>query len=98
MAENLTIEDFQALIKERYFPTDSARGIAKTYLWLAEEQGELAKALGKYESGERDMQNLAEEFADVLAWLATLANITEIDLSQAIYDKYISNGGPQGTK
>jgi NTP pyrophosphatase (non-canonical NTP hydrolase) len=98
MTDKLTIEDFQSLIKERYFPTDSARGISKTYLWLAEEYGELAHALGKFDSGEPDMENLAEEFADVLAWLATLANITGIDLTQAIHDKYIKDGGPEGTK
>ncbi|HIA71958.1 MAG TPA: hypothetical protein EYO01_04590, partial [Phycisphaerales bacterium] len=42
--------------------------------------------------------NLNEEFADVLAWLVTLANITEIDLTQAIQNKYIKDGGPEGTK
>ena len=98
MNEKMTIEGFQSLIKERYFATDSARGISKTYLWLAEEYGELAHALGKFDSGEPDMENLAEEFADVLAWLATLANITGIDLTQAIHDKYIKHGGPEGTK
>jgi NTP pyrophosphatase (non-canonical NTP hydrolase) len=98
MTDKLTIEDFQSLIKDRYFPTDSERGISKTYLWLAEEYGELAHALGKFDSGEPDMENLAEEFADVLAWLATLANITGIDLTQAIHDKYIKDGGPEGTK
>ncbi len=98
MTDKLTIEGFQKLIKDRYFPIDSARELAKTYLWLAEEQGELAHALGKYDSGEADMENLAEEFADVLAWLATLANITGIDLTQAIHNKYIRDGGPEGTK
>ena len=98
MTEKLTIEGFQTLIKNRYFATDSARGLSKTYLWLAEEQGELAHALGKYDAGEPELENLAEEFADVLAWLATLANITGIDLTQAIHDKYIKDGGPLGTK
>ena len=42
--------------------------------------------------------NLRDEFADVLAWLATLANITGVDLTQAIHDKYIKDGGPEGTK
>ena len=98
MTEKLTIEGFQGLIKDRYFATDSARGISKTYLWLAEEQGELAHALGKYDAGDPDMENLAEEFADVLAWRATLANITGVDLTQAIRDKYIKDGGPEGTK
>ncbi|MDP7008290.1 MAG: MazG nucleotide pyrophosphohydrolase domain-containing protein [Phycisphaerales bacterium] len=98
MAEKLTIEEFQTLIKNRYYPTDSSRGLAKTYLWLAEEQGELAQALGRFEAGNPDMENLAEEFADVLAWLTTLANITGVDLTQAIHDKYIKDGGPEGTK
>ncbi|MEE3001515.1 MAG: MazG nucleotide pyrophosphohydrolase domain-containing protein, partial [Planctomycetota bacterium] len=48
--------------------------------------------------GDGNAENLAEEFADVLAWLATLANITEVDLSKAIHDKYIEDGGPPGTK
>ena len=49
MANNLTLREFQELIRARYFETDSARGIAKTFLWLSEEFGELAHALGKYE-------------------------------------------------
>jgi NTP pyrophosphatase (non-canonical NTP hydrolase) len=67
-------------------------------LWLSEEFGELAHALGKYERGDADLDNLGEEFADVLAWLTTLANITEIDLTAAVHDKYIKDGGPKGTK
>ncbi len=98
MADEMTISEFQEFIRERYFETDSKRGTAKTFLWLSEEIGELAHALGKYECGEPDMQNLREEFADVLAWLTTLANITEIDLTAAIHDKYIKDGGPKGTK
>ncbi|MBT5410330.1 MAG: hypothetical protein HOK75_08740, partial [Phycisphaerae bacterium] len=55
-------------------------------------------ALGKFERGDPDMTNLREEFADVLAWLATLANITGIDLTEAIHEKYILDGGPEGEK
>ena len=98
MVQDMTIREFQELIKNRYFATDSARGIAKTFLWLSEEFGELAHALGKFERGDPDFENLNEEFADVLAWLVTLANITEIDLTQAIQNKYIKDGGPEGTK
>jgi NTP pyrophosphatase (non-canonical NTP hydrolase) len=98
MSKDLTIAEFQELIRNRYFETDSKRGIAKTFLWLSEEFGELAHALGKYERGDPDLDNLQEEFADVLAWLATLANITEIDLTQAIHGKYIQDGGPEGIK
>ncbi len=98
MVQDMTIREFQELIKNRYFATDSERGIAKTFLWLSEEFGELAHALGKFERGDPDIENLNEEFADVLAWLVTLANITEIDLTQAIQNKYIKDGGPKGTK
>jgi len=98
MPQEITITEFQALIRLRYFTTDSERGIAKTFLWLSEEFGELAHALGRFERGDPDIENLREEFADVLAWVATLANITDIDLTQAIHSKYIKDGGPEGTK
>ena len=98
MPSDMTIIEFQELIKNRYFATDSARGVAKTFLWLSEEIGELAHALAKYERGDTDMENLSEEFADVFAWLTTLANITGIDLTEAVHSKYILDGGPEGTK
>jgi NTP pyrophosphatase (non-canonical NTP hydrolase) len=44
---------------------------------------ELGDAL---ESG--DIRGLQEEFADVIAWLASLANITGIDLEKAALKKY----------
>ena len=98
MASEMTFREFQELIRNRYFETDSARGIAKTFLWLSEEFGELAHALGRYERGDADLDNLREEFADVIAWMTTLANITNIDLTEAVEAKYIKDGGPKGTK
>ena len=94
----MDIAQFQQLIRDRYFETDSARGAAATFLWLTEEFGELAEALGKRERGEDVQDQLEDEFADVLAWLATLANITDIDLTKAIERKYVDDGGPEGTK
>jgi len=94
----MTIAQFQDLIRDRYHDTDAARGVAPTFLWFAEEFGELAEALAKQARGDGKQENLAEEFADVLAWLATLANITGVDLTEAINDKYIEDGGPEGTK
>ncbi len=94
----MEIAQFQQLIRDRYFATDSARGAAGTFLWLTEEFGELAEALGKYERGEDVQHQLEEEFADVLAWLATLANITDVDLDEAVRFKYVDGGGPEGTK
>ncbi len=82
-SDGITLRDFQALIREMYFDKDSARGVDGTFMWLVEEFGELATAL---RGGTREEQ--AEEFADVLAWLATIANIAGVDLAQAITAKY----------
>lgn len=79
----MTIEAFQQLIERMYSDKDRARGTPRTFMWLSEEMGELAAALA-----EGTRQEKEEEFADVLAWLATLANIEGIDLSQAIRKKY----------
>lgn len=94
----MLLSEFQQLIRERYFATDSARGAAATFLWFAEEVGELAHAIGRQQRGDGDQANLQEEFADVLAWLATLANILDVDLEQAVDVKYLKQGGPKGTK
>jgi NTP pyrophosphatase (non-canonical NTP hydrolase) len=79
----LTIAGFQRLIAEMYSDKDAARGIDGTFMWLMEEVGELAGALRQ---GSRE--ELAPEFADVLAWLVTIANVAGIDLEQAVLDKY----------
>lgn len=94
----MNIAEFQQLIHERYYATDSARGSARTFLWFMEEVGELAEALAQRERGDGDDRELASEFADVLAWLTTLANINGVDLADAIERKYITGGGPEGTK
>ena len=94
----MAIRDFQQLIRDRYYATDSARGAAGTFLWFSEEVGELAHALGRLEKGTPDRANLDEEFADVMARLATLANIAGVDLERAIHAKYLADGGPKGTK
>jgi len=94
----MTIAEFQGLIRDRYSGTDAKRGAAATFVWFAEEFGELAEAIGKHGRGDGDPANLREEFADVLAWLATLANITGVDLTEAIAEKYIRGGGPTGVK
>ncbi|MSR18365.1 MAG: nucleotide pyrophosphohydrolase [Phycisphaerales bacterium] len=94
----MRISEFQQHIKDRYFATDNARGAAGTFVWFAEEFGELARAIGKHQRGDPVSENLREEFADVMAWLATLANITGVDLEEAIRAKYMEAGGPKGTK
>lgn len=71
------------MMKKIYFHRDSARGAAGTYNWLVEEVGELGDAMKQ-----DDKQALRNEFADVLAWLASLANVTDIDLEEAAMQKY----------
>jgi len=100
---NLTFADFQQLIKDRYYATDAARGEAGTFLLLMEEVGELATAIHNNRRGRstpptpEQRDNLAEEFADVIAWLATLANIVNVDLTQAL-TKYTEPGRVEGVK
>ena len=94
----MRIAEFQQFILERYGETDRARGVPATFLWLTEEIGELAHALAQRERGMEDRANLDVEFADVLAWLTTIANICDVDLEAAIRRKYLDDGGPKGTK
>ena len=91
--QKLTIRQFQSHISRRYEKVDRRRGSDKTFFWLIEEIGELATALrGK------DRPNLEEEFADVIAWLCTLANINDVDLADAIARKYLGRRRPKGHK
>jgi NTP pyrophosphatase (non-canonical NTP hydrolase) len=79
----MNIAEFQKKIEDIYYARDSARGLAGTHMWFCEEVGELTRALRR---GKRD--ELEGEFADVLAWLATLASIAKVDLQAAAEKKY----------
>ena len=79
----VSIREFQQLIRDMYLEKDVARGIDGTFMWLMEEVGELAAALR-----EGTPEELSAEFADVLAWLTTIANVANVDLSEAISKKY----------
>ncbi len=74
----MTISEFQRTIGETYLAKDSARGLFPSYAWLVEEIGELAGALRHGRPEE-----LRHEFADCLAWLASLANMAGVDLEEA---------------
>jgi NTP pyrophosphatase (non-canonical NTP hydrolase) len=80
---SLTLADFQQLIRDMYFEKDVARGVDGTFMWLMEEVGELAAALRNGTHEDR-----LGEFADVLAWLATIANVAGVDLTEALVRKY----------
>ena len=82
-APQVTLAEFQRLIRQMYFEKDVARGVDGTFMWLIEEVGELAGALRNGTHEDR-----LGEFADVLAWLATIANVAGVDLSEAVARKY----------
>ncbi|MFK7766908.1 MAG: MazG nucleotide pyrophosphohydrolase domain-containing protein [Mariniblastus sp.] len=94
----VSIEAFQKLIREMYFEKDVARGVPATFMWLMEEVGELSSALRETspeeqarvpaQEFEKRRANLKLEFADVLAWLATIANVVDVDLGAAVAEKY----------
>ena len=89
----MTIAEFQQHILTRYGTRDTERGTWPTFGWFIEEVGKLTSALHS-----SDHANKEEEFADVLAWLTTLANIQGVDLEAAINRKYFKDGGPKGHK
>lgn len=71
------------MMKHLYFKRDFERGIDGTYNWLVDEVAELGEELKG-----NDKEATEKEFADVIAWLASLANIMGIDLEKAALDKY----------
>lgn len=79
----MTIEELQRLIERMYSAKDRERGTAATFMWFCEEIGELATALREGTAEEK-----AAEFADVVAWLVTLANVEGVDLTAALHAKY----------
>ena len=81
--DGITLGDFQQLIRKMYIEKDVARGVDGTFMWLMEEVGELAAAIRGGTQEER-----TAEFADVLAWLATIANVAGVDLTEAVLRKY----------
>ena len=75
----MEIETLQSSIATTYLERDVQRGVDATFRWFTEEVGELARAI---RTGER--ANLELELSDVLAWLASLANLLDIDLSEVM--------------
>ena len=91
MTRDMTLRQFQQFIRDKYYARDSERGTPGTFMWFIEEVGELATALAG-----TDQKNKQEEFADVLAWMCTLANINNVDLAKAV-EKYTA-GNVEGFK
>ena len=79
---SMTLGQLQARIRDLYGEKDSRRGVEGTFMWFMEEVGELSAAL---RGGSHDERVL--EFADVLAWLVTLANCVGVDLDEAVAEE-----------
>jgi NTP pyrophosphatase (non-canonical NTP hydrolase) len=79
----MTLAEFQDLIRQTYHQRDAKRGVDLNFLWFTEEVGELAEAVRK-----RDRASIREEAADVLAWLATICSLSDVDLQAAALAKY----------
>jgi NTP pyrophosphatase (non-canonical NTP hydrolase) len=77
----VSLREFQSNIAATFLQRDAARGLMGTFAWFVEEVGELATALREEPAGSAGQ---AEEFADCLAWLASLANLTGVDLQEAL--------------
>jgi NTP pyrophosphatase (non-canonical NTP hydrolase) len=75
----MEIRDLQRVIAETYLERDRARGVDGTFRWMVEEVGELARSLRDGTDADR-----THEAGDVLAWLASVANLTGVDLQDAV--------------
>lgn len=78
-----SIREFQNMMRRIYLHRDSQRGAESTHRWLEEEVDELGEAMQN-----ASKEALADEFADVIAWLASLANVLNVDLEEAALGKY----------
>ncbi|MEE9353127.1 MAG: MazG nucleotide pyrophosphohydrolase domain-containing protein [Candidatus Thorarchaeota archaeon] len=74
----------QDMIRNIYLERDRARGLERTLLRTFEELGELSDAILRSKS----RNELSDEIADVFAWVCSIANLLDIDLSEALYRKY----------
>lgn len=75
----MELSEFQESIRRTFLERDAARGVDGSFRWLVEEVGELAKAIRQGEQAER-----VHETGDVLAWLASVANLLQVDLEEAV--------------
>ena len=83
----MDLATLQATIRDTYGDRDRARGVDATFGWFVEEVGELSRAIRRQGHAER-----VHEFADVLAWLVTLADLCDVDIAEAA-ERY-RNGCP----
>ena len=80
-----TLHEWQVLFNELYREKNEREGLRGVDIWLhvMEEAGEVAKALRK-----EDYSQLSKDLPDVFAWLCTFANFQNIDLEEAIWNRF----------
>lgn len=96
LPENPTLKDFQAYVwemeKERGFETQTT---LEKCLLLGEEVGELFKSIRRQTNiaidQTTDVSPVAEELADVLIMLVSVANHSDVDLESAFRNKEEKN-------
>ncbi|MFX0011530.1 MAG: MazG nucleotide pyrophosphohydrolase domain-containing protein [Candidatus Hermodarchaeota archaeon] len=81
----MKVSEFQKLIAQLYLKKDKKRGLQKTFTWLVEEIGELASLI---KLSEVNITSIKDELADIIAWTVSVANILDIDIEEALIDKY----------
>jgi NTP pyrophosphatase (non-canonical NTP hydrolase) len=74
----MQLSDLQDVIRRTYGERDAARGIDGSFRWLVEEVGELARTLRHDDASAR-----VHEVGDVLAWLASVAALMDVELEEA---------------
>ena len=79
----MDIEEAQEMMRKIYLERDRTRGVVGTLDRTLDELEELREAIQNEDSDE-----ISDEIADVFAWLCSLANLLDIDLSKALYKKY----------
>ncbi|MEO6653730.1 MAG: MazG nucleotide pyrophosphohydrolase domain-containing protein [Ilumatobacteraceae bacterium] len=75
----MELRELQEVIERTYGERDRGRSVAHSIAWLAEEFGELAQAIRK-----GTPEQVQHELSDVLAWVASIANQVDVDLTAAM--------------
>ena len=78
-----SIEEAQEMMRRIYLERDKERGVKGTLDRTFDELKELREAIQK-----EDPDSILDEMGDAFAWLCSLANLLDIDLSEALYKKY----------
>ncbi len=77
-------KEAQDLMRRVYLERDKARGMKRALHRTFQELEELNEAI----LNNGNSEEIAGEIADVFAWLCSLANLLDIDISDAFHKKY----------